>query len=100
MAFARVVTFEGVGQDRIDEIEGSIDQGPPEGLPAKEILMLHDPDTEKALVVVFFENEDDYRQGDATLNEMQPGDTPGRRTSVSKYQVAIHQKIGVGASRN
>ena len=99
MAIARVVTFDGVGQDRIDEIQGDVDQGPPEGLPATEILMLHDPDTEKALVVVFFENEDDYRQGDATLNAMPGGDTPGNRTSVSKYQVAIHQKIGAGATR-
>jgi hypothetical protein len=94
MAIARVVTFEGVGQDRIDEIQRDVDSGPPEGLPATEILMLHDPGTEKAFVVVFFESEEDYKAGDAALNAMNPGDTPGRRTSVAKYNVAIHQKIG------
>jgi hypothetical protein len=94
MAFARVVTFDGVTQERIDQIQEEVDQGRPEGLPATEILMLHDQETEKALVVVFFETEEDYKQGDATLDAMPAGDTPGGRTSVTKYKVAIHQKIG------
>ena len=51
--------------------------------------MLHDPDAEKSLAIVFFDNEDDYRQGDATLNAMPTGDTPGQRTSVTKYNVAV-----------
>ena len=38
MAFARVVTFEGVGQDRIEEMRKSMEgEEPPEGLPAKEM---------------------------------------------------------------
>jgi hypothetical protein len=61
----------------------------PENLPAKEIVVLHDPEAEQAVVIVFFETEDDYRVGDETLNAMPTGDTPGRRTSVSKYDVAI-----------
>jgi hypothetical protein len=51
--------------------------------------VLHDPETERSLVVVFFENEDDFRRGDETLNAMPAGDTPGQRTSVAKYDVAI-----------
>ena len=39
-------------------------------------------------MILFFENEDDYARGDAALNAMTPGDTPGRRTSVTKYTVA------------
>jgi len=61
----------------------------PEDVPATEILVLHEPETEKSLVVVFFENEDDYRRGDAALTAMPAGDTPGRRTSVAKYDVAF-----------
>jgi hypothetical protein len=61
----------------------------PENLPASEIVVLHDPEAEKSLVIVFFENEDDYRQGDETLSAMPAGDTPGRRTSVQKYDVAV-----------
>jgi hypothetical protein len=90
MALARVVSFDGVSADRIREMEGEM-QGsePPEGLPAKEIIVLHDPDAEKSVVIVFFENEDDYRQGDEALSAMDAGDTPGQRTGVAKYDVAI-----------
>jgi hypothetical protein len=67
------------------EMEG---QDQPEGLNATEIIVLHDPDAEKSLVVLFFETEDDYRKGDEILDAMPAGDTPGRRSSVAKYQVA------------
>jgi hypothetical protein len=40
-------------------------------------------------VLVFFENEDDYRRGDEVLSAMPAGDTPGQRTAVAKYDVAI-----------
>jgi hypothetical protein len=90
MAFARVVTFEGVTRDRVEEIRREMrDEEPPEGLPATEMIMLHDADAERSVVIVFFETEEDYRQGDETLDAMPAGDTPGRRTSVAKYEVAM-----------
>ena len=68
MALARVVTFDGVSKDRIEELEREIGRGePPEGVPATEILVLHDAEAEKSLVVVFFDTDDDYRQGDEGL---------------------------------
>ena len=42
----------------------------------------------KSVAIVFFENEDDYKVGDATLDAMPTDDTPGSRTSVTKYDVA------------
>ena len=51
--------------------------------------MLHDPDAEKSLVLLLFDNDDDYRRGDDALNAMPASDTPGQRTAVSKYQVAF-----------
>jgi hypothetical protein len=90
MALARVVTFEGVNMERMEEIRGEIrDSEPPEGLAPTEVVVLHDPEAEKSLVVLFFESEDDYRQADEVLNAMPAGDTPGRRTSVTKYDVAM-----------
>jgi hypothetical protein len=90
MALARVVSFDGVTKDRIEEMEREMGGGPPpDDLPAKEIVVLHDPEGEKSLVILFFESEDDYRRGDETLNAMSSGDTPGQRTSVSRYDVAI-----------
>ena len=90
MALARVVSFDGVGKDRVEEMKREMQDGePPEGLSATEIVMLHDAEAEKSLVILFFENEDDYRQGDETLNAMSSDDTPGQRTSVGKYDVAV-----------
>ena len=90
MAVARVVSFDGVSTDRIDEIRREMREGEqPEGIPATEVLVLHDPEAEKSLVILFFETDDDYRQGDETLNAMPAGDTPGRRTSVTKYDVSV-----------
>jgi hypothetical protein len=90
MAVARVVSFDGVTKDRIEEMEREMGDGaPPDDLPAKEIVVLHDPEGEKSLVILFFDNEDDYRRGDETLNAMSAGDTPGQRTSVTRYDVAI-----------
>lgn len=90
MALARVVTFEGVDKERMDQMSREMQEGsPPEGLNPTEIVVLHDADAEKSLVVVFFENEEDYNRGDEILSSMPAGDTPGRRTSVSKYDVAI-----------
>jgi hypothetical protein len=55
--------------------------------------VLHDREREKSLVILFFDNEDDYRRGDETLNAMSTDDTPGRRTSVARYDVAIRMAV-------
>jgi hypothetical protein len=90
MALARVVAFDGVDKDRIEQIKQEMSDGDrPEGLPATEVMILHDADADQALAIVFFDNEDDYRQGDETLEAMPASDTPGRRTSVKKYEVAV-----------
>ena len=90
MALARVVAFEGVSKDRMDEMDREMSEGqPPEGFPGKEIIALHDPEAEKSLVILFFETEDDYKRGDEMLNAMPAGDTPGQRTGVTRYDVAI-----------
>jgi hypothetical protein len=89
MAFARVVTFDGVSKERIEEVKREMeDGGRPDEVPATEILVLHDPEAESSLVILFFESEDDYRRGDEALNAMPADDTPGQRTSVRRYEVA------------
>jgi hypothetical protein len=93
MALARVVTFDGVSKDRMQEMQREMEGGnPPEGMPSSELLVLHDGDAEQSLVVIIFENEDDYRKGDEILSAMPAGDTPGQRTSVKKYDVAMRMK--------
>jgi hypothetical protein len=90
MTFARVVAFDGVTKERIKKLRQQIgEQGRPDEIPATEIMILHDPEGEKSLAILFFETEDDYRTGDAALDAMPTGDTPGSRASVTKYDVAI-----------
>jgi hypothetical protein len=94
MALVRAVSFDGVSADRMREMEGEMrDSEPPEGLPAKEIIVLHDAGAEKALVLVFFDSEEDYQRGDEVLSAMPAGDTPGQRTGVTKYDVAVRMSM-------
>ena len=90
MALARVVSFDGVSKDRMDEMRREMEGGErPDDVPASEIIVLHDAEAEKSLVIVMFENEDDYRRGDEALNAMPAAETPGKRSSVTKYQVSF-----------
>jgi hypothetical protein len=92
MAVARVVSFEGVDSNRIQELKSRIERGDrPDDLPATEMMVLHNPESQTSLAIVFFDNEEDYARGDATLSAMPPGDTPGERTSVTKYDVAVRR---------
>ena len=91
---ARVVTFDGVTKERMDEMRGEMEgSDPPEGLNPKEMIALHDPESDKALVMILFENEDEYRRGDEVLSAMSTDDTPGNRTSVGRYDVAIRRTM-------
>ena len=94
MAFARAVTFEGVSADRAAQMRQEMsDMEPPEGLPATEVVMLHDAGAETSLVLIFFDTEEDYARGDEILDAMPAGDTPGRRTSVTRYEVVARRSV-------
>jgi hypothetical protein len=93
MAVARVVSFEGVPQGRIQEMKSRIEsEDPPEGLNPTEMLLLHDEGGGRSLAIVLFDSEEDYQRGDEVLNAMPAEDVPGQRTGVDKYDVAIHMK--------
>lgn len=90
MGLARVVSFDGVSGERMADMQRDMqDSSRPDDVPAKEIVVLHDPEAEKSVVILFFENEADYQRGDAALSAMPASDTPGQRTSVAKYEVAF-----------
>jgi hypothetical protein len=93
MQVARVVSFEGVSTERIEELVRRMSEGdPPEGMPSTEAVVLHDPESERSLVVLVFESEDDYQRADAILDAMPADETPGRRASVQKYNVVHRYK--------
>ena len=91
--YARVSRWEGAEAEAMrqaaQEIQSQAASGPPEGLPAKGLLLLIDPDGGRSMAISLFETEDDYREGDETLNAMSPpGEGLGRRSAVEKYEVA------------
>lgn len=91
--YARVARWEGADAETMKrtaaEIQSEADSGPPEGLPAKGFLLLQDYEGGQVMAITLFESEEDYRQGDATLNSMSPpGEGMGRRVGVDKYEVA------------
>jgi hypothetical protein len=90
MALARVVTFEGVDDARIAQLKQNVESGErPENLPASELIILHDPDGQKSIAIMFFENDADYQKGHEVMEAMPSDETPGRRTSVARYDVAV-----------
>ncbi|MBY0395860.1 MAG: hypothetical protein K2X91_05230 [Thermoleophilia bacterium] len=92
MPFARVVSFEDVSGERVARLREEIDGSrPSDEVPATEVIVLHDPDAGRALVILFFETGEDYDRGDRVLDAMPAGETPGRRTSVARYEVALRR---------
>lgn len=96
--YARVARWEGASAEALDRVAAGIredaESGPPEGLPAKKLLLLQDKASGRSIAITLFETEDDYRQGDETLNSMSPpGDGMGRRVGVDKYEVAIELEV-------
>jgi hypothetical protein len=90
MPLARVVQFDGVTQERVDALSAQISSGErPDDLPASELMLLHDAAGGRALAILFFETEEDYARGDATLDAMPSEETPGQRASVARYTVAV-----------
>jgi hypothetical protein len=95
--YARVARWEGADaealKDSVERIRAESESGPPEGLPAKKLWVLHDLEGGKAIAITLFENEEDYRQGDETLNSMSPpGGGMGERVAVDKYELAIEME--------
>jgi hypothetical protein len=91
MALARVVSFDGVSPARVEEMKARMAEGPPDDVPATEIVMLYDPGEEKSVVVLFFDDESDYELADRTLAAMPADETPGTRVSVGRYEVAVRE---------
>jgi len=63
---ARVATFQGGNPEEIrrmvEEINQRSESGPPEGVPATGLLILHNSEG-KAQAITLFESEEDLRQG-------------------------------------
>ena len=96
--YARVARWEGAEAEQIraaaQGINADAAAGPPEGLPAKGLMLLIDPDGGRSMAISLFATEEDLRRGHETLNAMSPpGDGMGQRTSVEMYEVAADLRM-------
>ena len=91
--YVRVATFD-TDDASLDGLVNEINShdGPPEGVPAKQITVLADRSAGKVLVVVRFGSEDDLRKGSEALEAMNPPDTGMRRVSVESYEVLLERQ--------
>ena len=87
----RVVRFTGVDPERVRGMEERVSEreGPPEGVQASGMKMLHDPDQNTMVVLQYFDTEEDMRASEAALDGMDPSDTPGTRASVDRCEVKL-----------
>jgi hypothetical protein len=87
----RVVRFTGVDSERMKGLRERVSEGdgPPEGVPATGIQILHDEAQGTAVVIQHFASAADMEQGARVLSEMPASDTPGTRASVDACELVL-----------
>jgi hypothetical protein len=94
---ARVTTWEGGTADGIraaaEQMRSNMAQGPPPGVKSTGLTMLVDPDGARVLMIGMFASEDDLRESEAALKEMNPPDDLGNRTSTEILEVAAEVRM-------
>jgi hypothetical protein len=91
--YARVVRFTDIDTQRIaDRMES--EDGPPPGVSAKSLTVVVDESQSTAVVILFFDTEEEMRNADEALNAMDTSDTPGTRVSVDQGEVKFEREEG------
>jgi hypothetical protein len=92
--YARVVRFTDVDPEHLESrvTARGEEEGPPEGVKAKAIKLMHDPDQRTAVVIQFFETAEDMADSEAALNAMDPSETPGTRATVDRGEVKFERE--------
>jgi hypothetical protein len=93
--YVRVVRFTDVTSTRVEELQARIEaEGPPPEVPATGLQLVFDETQGTAVVVQFFETEEDMQAGGRALGAMDPGETPGTRTSVDMGELKVDLRVG------
>ena len=94
---ARVTMWEGGTADGIraaaQEMQSNVSQGPPPGVKSDGFMMLVDPEGGHAMVIGLFANEDDLRESEPVLAEMNPPEGLGTRGTTEIYEVAVEARM-------
>ena len=92
--FVRVVRFSDVTAQRMESLAARIDEtGPPPGAPIKKLQLVFDEGQGTAVVLQYFDNEEDLRAGAETFAAMDPSETPGTRVSVDTGELKVERAL-------
>ena len=92
--FVRVVRFTDVTAERVESLVAGIEEaGPPPGVPIKKLQLLFDEAQGTAVVMQFFDSEEDLRTGAKTFAAMDPSETPGTRASVDTGELKVERAL-------
>jgi len=92
--FVRVVRFTDVTAERVAALVANIDEtGPPPGMPIKKLELVFDEAQGTAVVLQYFDSEEDLRAGAETFAAMDPSETPGTRASVDTGQLKVERTL-------
>jgi hypothetical protein len=94
VVFVRVVRFTDVTAERVESLVGRIDEtGPPPGVPIKNLQLVFDEAQGTAVVLQYFESEEDLRSGAETFAAMDASETPGSRVSVDTGELKVDRGL-------
>lgn len=89
--FVRVVRFTDVTADRVAGVLARIKEsdGPPPGVAASRLQMMSDAEQGTAVVLQYFDTEDDMEAAARLFEAMDASETPGTRASVDTCEVKL-----------
>ncbi|HXB14306.1 MAG TPA: hypothetical protein VNV44_01050 [Solirubrobacteraceae bacterium] len=92
--YVRVVRFTGVTQERVDALQARVKAagGPPPGVKATGLEVLFDEAQGSVVVLQRFDTAADMQEAAAVFEAMDPGETPGTRTSVDACASVLELK--------
>jgi hypothetical protein len=94
---ARVTTWEGGTAEGInaatEDMRSRMSAGPPPGVKSTGLTLLIDPDGGRVLMIGLFASEDDLRESEAALAQMNPPDGLGRRAATDVYEVGAEVRM-------
>ena len=90
--FVRVVRFADVTAERVESLGARIDEtGPPPGVAIRKLQLVYDEAQGTAVVLQYFDNEEDLQAGANTFASMDPSETPGRRVSLDSGELKVER---------
>ena len=92
--FVRVVRFTDVTAERMESLLSRIDEtGPPPGVPIRKLQLVFDETQGTAVVLQYFDSEENLRAGAEAFAAMDTSETPGTRSSVDTGELRVEREL-------